>query len=58
MSLLATPASLEGLYQDDRGTVAIAPFGEFGGGEFFIDYAGGRAGLLLAKPGISASPKA
>ena len=43
-------ASMEGLYEDDRGAVAITPFGEFGDGVFFIDYAGGRVGPLLAKP--------
>ncbi len=40
---------MQGLYEDERGVVAIAPFGEFGDGFFFIDYVGGRVGPVLAK---------
>ncbi len=40
--------AMQGLYEDSRGAVAVAPFGEFGNGLFFIDYASGRVGPLLA----------
>ena len=40
---------MEGLYEDERGVVAITPFAEFGGGFFFIDYVDGRVGPVFVK---------
>src|SRR6185312_8751720 len=44
-------ASMEGLYEDNTGAVAITPFAEFGGGLYYIDYAGGRTGPVIERDG-------
>ena len=44
------PTPMQGLYQDAKGAVAIVPFAEFGDGLFYVDYASGRTGPLVAMP--------
>lgn len=47
----AEMSSMEGLYEDKTGPVAVTRFREFGEGLFYIDYAGGRVGKLMEKDG-------
>jgi AcrR family transcriptional regulator/alpha-beta hydrolase superfamily lysophospholipase len=52
MALLFLPRAhageaMEGLYEDTKGAVAVARFGEFGDGLYYIDYGGGRIGALV-----------